>query len=232
MREAASVLAPVREDIVVIGAIAVQIALEGQEAALTPTRDVDGAVKTEAVDRVVAQLQAARLEPSKLPHEREFTWVKGQLKVQLLRPFHPFPKGAAKGLPINNLIPELDRYRELVAFEDSLETPRFWTATAAALVGLKESAFGRKRYDGAMVDRDFSDVVLLLDRVGDEIAAEVRDAAPMRGRVRTAAERLLDDENASAAAARELVKTGEHETQRAGELAARRTAERFLRLLP
>jgi hypothetical protein len=232
MQEAAQVLAPVRDDVVVIGAIAVQIALDGHSAALTPTRDIDGAVKTEAVERVVAQLQAARLEPSRLPHERGFTWVKGPLKVQLLRPFHPLPKGAARGLPVSNLIPELDRYRELVAFEGSPETPRFWAATAAALVGLKEAAFGRKRIDGETVDRDFSDVALLLDRVGDKIAAEVPDPSPMRARVRTAAERLLDDEDASAAAAHELVKTGEHDTQRAGELAVRRAAQRFLRLLP
>lgn len=39
MREAAEVLAPVRDDVVVIGAIAVQIALDGHSAALTPTRD-------------------------------------------------------------------------------------------------------------------------------------------------------------------------------------------------
>jgi hypothetical protein len=232
MRETAEVLGPVRDDVVVIGAIAVQIALDGHSAALTPTRDVDAAVKTEAVDRVIAQFRAARLEPSKLPHERGFTWVKGPLKVQLLRPFHPFPKGAARGLPVSNLIPELDRYREMVAFEDSPETPRFWAATAAALVGLKEAAFGRKRNDGEMVDRDFSDVALLLDRVGDKIAGEVADAPPMLARVQAAAERLLDDEDASTAAARELVKTGEHDTQRAGELAVRRAAERFLRLLP
>jgi hypothetical protein len=40
MREAAEVLAPVRDDIVVIGAVAVQVALDGYDAALTPTRDV------------------------------------------------------------------------------------------------------------------------------------------------------------------------------------------------
>jgi hypothetical protein len=232
MREAAEVLAPVRDDVVVIGAIAVQVALDGHSVALMPTRDVDAAVKTEAVERVVAQLRAAQLQPSPLVHERDFTWVKGDLKVQLLRPFHPFPKGAAKGLPVSNLIPELDRFRELVAFEDSPETPRFWVATAAALVGLKEAAFGRTRHDGERVDRDFSDVALLLDRRGEEIAAEVRDTPAMLACVRTAAERLIADEGASAAAARELEKTGEYDTERAAEIAVRRAAERFRRLLP
>jgi hypothetical protein len=50
MGEAAEVLAPVRDDVVVIGAVAVQAALDGHAVALTPTRDVDGAVKTDRVD--------------------------------------------------------------------------------------------------------------------------------------------------------------------------------------
>jgi hypothetical protein len=59
------------------------------------------------------------------------------------------------------MIPELDRHRDLVAFEDSPKTPRFWVASPAALVGLKEAAFGRTRPGGESVDRDFSDVALL-----------------------------------------------------------------------
>lgn len=231
MREAAEVLAPVRDDVIVIGAVAVQVALDGHAVALTPTRDVDGAVKTDRIDAVVAQLKAAELQPSALPHERGFTWVKGDLKVQLLRPYHPFPKGAAKGLPISNLIPELDQYRVLVAFDDPSEAPRFWSATAAALVALKEIAFGRSRPDGGLVERDFSDVALMLDRVGEEIAAEVRTGSPMLARVRTAAERLTNEETARAAAARELVRMGEQDSQGAAELAVGRTAQRFLRKL-
>jgi hypothetical protein len=171
------------------------------------------------------------MQPSQLPHERGFTWVRGDLKVQLLRPYHPFPKGAAKGLPISNLIPELDQHRVLVAFDDSPATARFWSATAAALVGLKEIAFGRTRQDGRLVERDFSDVLLLLDRVGEEIAAEVRAGSPMLVRVRNAAERLIGEETARVAAARELVRMGEQDSQRAAELAVGRTAQRFLRRL-
>ena len=96
MREAAAVLEPVRDDVVIIGAVAVQVALDGHDVALTPTRDIDAGVKTAAVHRVVGRLEASGLTPSDVPHERSFTWVRGELKVQLLRPFHPFPKGSAK----------------------------------------------------------------------------------------------------------------------------------------
>jgi hypothetical protein len=39
MREAAAVLEPIRDDVVVIGAVAVQVALDGQDVALIPTRE-------------------------------------------------------------------------------------------------------------------------------------------------------------------------------------------------
>jgi hypothetical protein len=41
MREAAAVLEPVRDDVVIIGVVAIQVALDGQDVALTPTRDID-----------------------------------------------------------------------------------------------------------------------------------------------------------------------------------------------
>ena len=84
-----------------------QVALDGHEVVLTATRDVDAGVVTDAVERVVAHLEDQGLRPSELPHERSFTWVKDALKVQLLRTFHPFPKGAARGLPVNNMVSEL-----------------------------------------------------------------------------------------------------------------------------
>lgn len=228
MREAAAVLEPVRDDVVIIGAVAIQVALDGQDVALTPTRDIDAGVDSTAVDRVVGQLEASGLTPSDIPHERSFTWVKSELKVQLLRPFHPFPKGSAKGLPVNNVLPELDRHRVAVAFDETPDILRFWAASAAALVGLKEAAFGRTRPGGEPVDRDFSDAAMLLERLIDEITEELPDPSPMRGRAVRAAQRLLTDE-ASEAAARELVKTGEQDTQRGAELAVRRAAQAFLR---
>jgi hypothetical protein len=86
--EAAEVLKGIRDDVVVIGAVAVQVALDGQVVALTPTRDVDAGVATDAAERVVAHLEHRGLRPSELPHGRSFTWIKDSLKVQLLRPFH------------------------------------------------------------------------------------------------------------------------------------------------
>lgn len=118
LQDAAAILEPIQEEVVVIGAVAVHIALDGHDVAITPTSDIDAGVATEAVDRVVAHLEENGLRQSKLPHERCFTWVKGDVKVQLLRPFHPFPKGAARGLPTNNMVTELDDHRWLVSFEE------------------------------------------------------------------------------------------------------------------
>ena len=231
LREAAAILEPIREEVVVIGALAVQIALDGHEVALTPTRDIDACISTESVDRVVAHLEENGLRQSDLAHERSFTWVKDDVKVQLLRPFHPFPKGAASGLPVNNMVGELSNHRWLVGFEDKPAHGRFWAATPAALVGLKEEAFGRTRPSGEPVDRDFSDVALLLDKLGEQIASEVGSASPMRGRVLRAARRLDKDETAVIAASRELVRSGHEETQVVAENAVRRAARSALRLI-
>jgi hypothetical protein len=67
------------------------------------------------------------------------------------------------------------------------------------------------------VDRDFSDVASLLDRLGDEIAIEVSVAHVTRARVVRAAERLLGDEAAPNAAARELVTSGQQPDQPTAE---------------
>lgn len=129
--EAAEVLDGIRDDVVVIGAVAVHVALDGHEVFLTPTRDVDAGVATDAAERVVAHLEKRGLRPSELPRERSFTWVKDALKVQLLRPFHPFPKGAARGLPVNNMVSELAQHRVMVAFEARGSQASRWTATSA-----------------------------------------------------------------------------------------------------
>lgn len=221
---------PCRDDVIVIGAVAVQVALDGTGVPLSPTRDVDAGVATSDVPRVVRCLEAAGLKRSELPHERAFTWVHGELKVQLLRPFDPFPKGAARTLPVNNILPELAGHRVAVAFEEAAEVRRFWVASAAALVGLKEAAFGRLRHTGEPVDRDFSDVALLLQQCSPEIAGELRDASPMRERALRAAERLMEPSGA-VPAARELVRTGQYDTLRAAELAVGRASRLFLERL-
>lgn len=230
LRDSAEVLGPVRDDVVVIGASAVRIALAGYDAPLTPTRDVDAGTRTEAVERVVQRLEAAGLSRSTEPRERGFTWVRGTLKVQLIRPYHPFAKGAAAGLPVNNVIPELEHHRVAVAFEDEPEAVRLWSANAAALVGLKGQAFGRTR-DGAPVDRDFSDVVLLFDHLLDAIVAQVETDGVMRSRVASAAKTLLEDDGAIAAAVRELTATGSYGSAQAARQATQRAAKRAMRAL-
>lgn len=231
LREAAEVLAPVRDDVVVIGASAVRVALDGRDVAVTPTRDVDAGTRIEVVERVVAELEKAGLIPSPEPHERTFTWVRGTLKVQLIRPFHPFAKGTAAGLPVNDLIPELVHHRVAVAFDDEPEVTRLWCADAAALVGLKELAFGRTRNDGTPVDRDYADVILLLDHLLDEIVSQVTADGVMRRRVINAVKKLLEDDDATAAAVRELTLTGSYDTAEAARQAAERAGTRALRAL-
>jgi len=230
LHDAAEILDPIRDDIVVIGALAVQIALDGHDVALAATRDVDAGVATAAVAGVVAHLEERGLRRSELPHERAFTWVRNDLKVQLLRPFHPFPKGPAQGLPVNNLVSALVEHRMLVAFEAEPGRGRFWIASPAALVALKEAAFGRTRLSGEQVDRDYSDAALLLDRLGLEITDEAAGSPRIRGSVVRAAQRLLEDE-AALAASREMVRAGHEDTIPAAEAATRRAAQRFLRRL-
>jgi hypothetical protein len=228
LRRAAEVLAPVRDDVVLIGALAVQIALEGHGAPLAPTHDADVASSAEQANAVVSRLEEAGLRRSEIPYERSFTWVGPGVKVQVVRPFHPFPKGAAEGMPVNQLVSELEANRWLVAFGEDPERGRLWAARPAALVALKEKAFGRTRPEGGLVERDFSDVTLLFNRLGEDIAAEVAAGGQMLERVRRAATRLRDEDEAAEAAARELVAVGEVESLREGLAAARRTAAEML----
>lgn len=226
-REAAEILHPVRDDVVVIGALAVQIALEGHDIPLTPTRDVDVGIQTNRAAAVVAHLEGGGLRRSEYKHEQGFTWVRDKLKVQLVRPFHPFPKPPADRLPVNNLISELRHHRWLVAFAEDPGRGLFWAARPAALVGLKEEAFGRTRPSGEKVDRDYSDVVLLLENENERIREEVSGDGPMRSRVRRAAQRLSEEPTATESAVRELVASGYSETPRE----ASATVERATRVM-
>jgi hypothetical protein len=229
LREAAEVLEPIRDVVVVIGALAVQIALDGSDVALAVTRDVDAGVATDAVGLVVTHLERSGLRRSESPHERAFTWIRGDLKVQLLRPFHPFPPGPARGLPVSNLVGELARHRVLISLHDNPSRGCFWAADPAALVALKGAAFGRSRPSGEPVERDFSDAVVLLDRLGAEIADAVRDAPQMGRRVERVARTLVNGDAAVAAAAREMVRTGQEHSIPDAEATIRRAAERYLR---
>jgi hypothetical protein len=127
MREAADVLAPIVDDVVVIGAIAVTVALtpdrgtaSGSTTArapeairdldlviVAPTRDVDLAVELSVAPAVVRQLTEQGLRPSEEPGERGFTWERGDLRVQLMTP----PSGPRMGQALEAACTELLEHR-------------------------------------------------------------------------------------------------------------------------
>jgi hypothetical protein len=229
LRDVAEILKPVRSDVTVIGAVAVQIALDGHDVALSPTGDIDAGTSVERAAEVVRHLESRGFRRSDEPHERSFTWIGENLKVQLVRSFHPFAKPPAKGLPVNNLVNELVRYRWSVAFEEDPEDALFWAATPAALVALKEAAFGRTRpATDEPVHRDFSDVALLLDNEGERIVGEVASDSQMRARVLRAAERLRGEPEALEGAVRQLVATGQEQTPREAEAMVVRAVGDFI----
>lgn len=233
--DAAETLEAVVDDVVVIGATAVRIVLGGTPALVAATRDVDaGVAAPEAIPRVVRHLeQEAGMRRSELPHERSFTWVRGDLKVQLLRGFFPFARPPAKGLPVNTMLGEVVAHREAVAFAEAPERRRLWVAGPAALVGLKREAFGRTRPDGGAVARDYSDVVLLLDHRIDQIAAHCEGDGVARRRVLAAVRTLADESDTGPrdAAIRELVAVGAYGDEREAERGIGRVLVRARRAL-
>lgn len=196
LREAAEALAGVEGDVVIVGAAAIEVALHGAPAAITPTRDVDVVVDAPDVEKVVEQLESAKLMPSELDFEKGFTWIRDDLKVQLIRGFHPFPQGRSVGLPVNPVAATArsGAHREEVAFGAEPEIARLWVANAACLIALKRNAFGRtKPPDNEVVRRDFHDVYLLVDQVPDQVLAShgVADGGVRQG-VREAVALLCD----------------------------------------
>lgn len=236
LREAADVLERVKDEVVVVGAAAVEVALHAAPAAITPTRDVDAVVHTTDVNTVVKRLEAASLEPSRLDYEKGFTWVREDLKVQLIRGYHPFPEGPSVGLPVNPVADAArdGAHREEVAFADDPEAPRLWVARAACLVALKRNAFGRtKPPDNEVVRRDFHDVYLLVNHVPNQVLASygVADGGVRQG-VRDAVTLLCEERgDPLRLAGEEMVNVGEVRNQRDAEaeilLAMREFAERL-----
>lgn len=234
MTEAALVLAPLVGDVVVFGAVAVEVALSEAAVSITPTRDIDLVVATERADAVVARLEAADLRRSDLPHEEGFTWVKGDLKVQLVRSFHPHPAPVARRLPSQPKasMGQHEAHQTPVAFRDDPSQLRFVAVSAACVIALKREAFGRRRYgEEHTVQRDFHDVYLLL-REAAELVLEDYDRAgyDVRTGLELAVGALADDAEAAEHAAREAadIGGGSVATARAD---VRRTATRFRRRL-
>jgi hypothetical protein len=236
LAEAAEVLADVREDVVVVGAAALEVALaEVDSVVLTPTRDVDVVVPTERAADVVARLEAADLQRSQLEHERNFTWVRGDLKVQLMRSFHPFPKPPASGLPDNPVfgMAASPIHQVTVAFAADPANPRLQCANVACLLALKEAAFGRTRApDGEPIERDYHDAYLLIANVPDALRTDYAHAdQEVRTRAMGAVRQLAAGDEATIAAARQMVRLRAAASQRVAEAAVRRAANQAQRLL-
>jgi hypothetical protein len=240
LAEAADVLAPVRDEVVVIGAAALEAALaqpaetgitatrDVDIVAITPTRDVDVVVPTDRAAAIIAHLEHAEMHRSEVDHERAFTWVRGDLKVQLVRTFHPFPKPPADGLPVNPVfsMAAKRRHQETVAFAEDPEQPRLHCGNVACLLALKQAAFGRTRPpDGTPVERDYHDAYLLIFSVPEDVAATMTTAEyDVTSRATNAIAQLASGGDATVAAARQLVALGGARTQRVGEATVRRAA--------
>ena len=234
LQEAAEVLAPVRDIAVVIGAAALEVALtDAVDVAITPTRDVDMVVPTDRAGEVVSYLEDAGLERSAIPHERPFTWVRGDLKVQLVRTFHPFPGSPAKELPENPAfgMAAEPAHQLMIAFTDDPSTPRLRCANAACVLALKDAAFGRTRPPGgASVERDYHDAYLLISAVPDIVVTDLEAAGyEVRQRALDAVSQLAAGKRATIAAARQMMSLGVADSQRAGEEAVRRAAVQIQR---
>jgi hypothetical protein len=233
--EAAEVLAPVHDTVVVVGAAAIEIALADAQTTITPTRDVDVVVATEQARTVIAHLEGAGLKRSDQPHEAAFTWVLGDLKVQLVRGFHPFPPAEARRLPQNPVfaIATESTHQIDVAFADAPTVRRLRAANAACLLALKHAAFGRRRAESdVIVRRDYHDAFLLIDAAADDIISQ-REAASheVQSRTLAASADLAAGADATVAAAREIVSLDPATSQRAAEALVQRTALRLQRRL-
>lgn len=233
--EAADALASFRDDVVVVGAIAIEVMLAEREVVITPTRDVDVVVPTSGVDEVVRALEEADFKPSDVPHEAAFTWVRRDLKVQLVRSFHPFATGRARRLPQNPVfaMPADPAHRDEIAFADQPTQPRMWCANPLCLLALKQAAFGRRRpTEQTVVQRDYHDAYLLLRNLDDELVMNFSTAAyEVRARALDAIEQLAGGGDATLAAADQMLAVGESDRRREAERAVTRAASRMRRRL-
>jgi hypothetical protein len=235
VREAAEVLDDLREDVVLVGAAALQVALAESASRLTPTRDVDLVVSTQSVDGVIARLTELQFDESQTAHERGFTWVRGDLKVQLIRSFHPLPGPSARRLPENARLSVAERpdNQDIVAFADRPEKARLVCANPACLVALKYAAFGRTRPpDDTPVRRDYHDVYLLVAEAGDEVLRGYEEGeGDLRAAVRSAVESLSREGEPLRFAASEMVGLQHADSASEAEAIIRGAAVRFGRRL-
>jgi DNA-binding NarL/FixJ family response regulator len=78
------VLGEVLDDVVVIGAAALEVALAGESSVvITPTRDVDVVVPVERAADIVSHLEAKDMRRSEIAHARAFTWRAPEIASEL-----------------------------------------------------------------------------------------------------------------------------------------------------
>ncbi len=247
MREAAAVLEPIVDEVVVIGAVAVAVALTHSQqspaelggatrdldiALIAPTRDVDLAVRHDRAAWVIEQLIRQDLRPSEMEGERGFTWQRDDLKIQLMTPPSPRRRNQPPVLPIQPALSIASDHHLDVAFVEEPTRRRMRCATAGALVVLKRAAFGRSRHDGTPIERDYHDVVALLSGARQDLLAEAASGDhTIRTTLQAVCEQLDTDSAALGAAARERLRLGLNRNQREAELAVRRTVQSFAREL-
>lgn len=229
LAEAADVLGAIRDEVVVVGAAALEVALADQTSAvITPTRDIDVVVPVDRVAEVVSHLEAASMRRSDVEHERAFTWVRGDLKVQLVRTFHPFPKPPANALPGNPVFGMAANpiHQVTVAFSAAPTEPMLRCANAICLLALKQAAFGRTRSPNNLpVERDYHDAYILISTVQDALADEFgRAEYEVRTRAIDAISQLSQGGVATIAAARQIVRLRVERSQRTAEANVKRTA--------
>jgi len=109
-------------------------------------------------------------------------------------------------------------HQDVVAFADDPEAPRLRCANVGCVVALKQAAFGRTRPpDDTPVERDFHDVYLLLFGVPDAVVSELSLAEyEVRTRATDAISQLARGGEATIAAARQMIRLGAADSQRAG----------------
>jgi len=149
----------------------------------------------------------------------------------LVRTFHPFARGAARRLPENPVFGMAadPTHQEVVAFADDPDLPQLVCANEACLLALKQAAFGRTRPpDGALVERDFHDAYLLVSEVPKAVIETYGNARyEVRERALDAISQLTQGEEATRAAARQMVRIGAADSVRTAEAAVRRDAIRI-----
>lgn len=234
--DAADILDGIRDHVVIVGAAALEVALlDAADSTITPTRDVDMVICAEAAQEVIAHLEASGMQPSDLPYEKNFTWVRYELKVQLVRSFRPFPSPSAKKLPENPVfdLAANPAHQVEIAFEEHPDQAVARLANSACLLALKQAAFGRRRPpENSVVQRDYHDAYLLVSSVAESILEELARAdSALRRWAEKAVLDLASGAEPTRAAARQMVELGQARTQRAAEAEVRRAANRMQKLM-